>query len=375
VFFAREVAASIGDRRELYNRARLERQISQIMGVRRSVLQLDVIAFRDATTDVVATSNPNTPLPFTPADGEQLRLGKIVSRLAVTDGARHWEIMAPVNIEDTVAGAVAVKFSFDRADALAARTRNWALALTAASVVVMGVLMTVAVHVAVNRPIQQFLDAIRRVEGGDQSAVVRVDTRDEFGVLANHFNQMMGRLKTFNEELQARVAEATAEAEERYREVERLHEALFRLQRSPGAGKAAVLRNASVGTEFAVGTVTIPIASSQEALVMKRVLGLTLAGLLALPLAASAEQTSGKIKEVDRAEHAFVLEDGTRLWLDEGRLADLREGERVLATYTTQDGKKVVTELEVRTVVDGAETTNLGGKTSFFDYKIIESSD
>jgi hypothetical protein len=121
--------------------------------------------------------------------------------------------------------------------------------------------------------------------------------------------------------------------------------------------------------------VTIPIASSQEALVMKRVLGLTLAGLLALPLAASAEQTSGKIKEVDRAEHAFVLEDGTRLWLDEGRLADLREGERVLATYTTQDGKKVVTELEVRTVVDGAETTNLGGKTSFFDYKIIESSD
>jgi hypothetical protein len=165
VFFAREVAASIGDRRELYNRARLERQISQIMGVRRSVLQLDVIAFRDATTDVVATSNPNTPLPFTPADGEQLRLGKIVSRLAVTDGARHWEIMAPVNIEDTVAGAVAVKFSFDRADALAARTRNWALALTAASVVVMGVLMTVAVHVAVNRPIQQFLDAIRRVEG------------------------------------------------------------------------------------------------------------------------------------------------------------------------------------------------------------------
>lgn len=108
---------------------------------------------------------------------------------------------------------------------------------------------------------------------------------------------------------------------------------------------------------------------------MKRVLGLTLAGLLALPLAASAEQTSGKIKEVDRAEHAFVLEDGTRLWLDEGRLADLREGERVLATYTTQDGKKVVTELEVRTVVDGAETTNLGGKTSFFDYKIIESSD
>jgi signal transduction histidine kinase len=241
VFFAREVAASIGDRRELYNRARLERQIREIMGVRRSVLQLDVIAFRDETADVVATSDPRTPLPFTPADGEQVRLGKVVSRLAATDKARHWEIMAPVNIEDAAAGAVAVKFSFDRTDALAARTRNWALALTAASVVVMGVLMTVAVHVAVNRPIQQFLDAIRRVEGGDQSAIVRVDTNDEFGLLANHFNEMMARLRTFNEELQARVAEARAEAEERYREVERLHEALFRLQRSLGHAERLAL--------------------------------------------------------------------------------------------------------------------------------------
>jgi signal transduction histidine kinase len=52
---------------------------------------------------------------------------------------------------------------------------------------------------------------------------------------------MMGRLKTFNEELQARVAEATAEAEERYREVERLHEALFRLQRSLGHAERLAL--------------------------------------------------------------------------------------------------------------------------------------
>jgi signal transduction histidine kinase len=145
---------------------------------------------------------------------------------------RYWEVLAPVRIEETVAGAVAVKFSFDRADALAARTRNWALVLTAASVAVMGALMTLAVHLVVNRPIQRFLEAIRRVQQGDQSAVVRVATNDEFGVLANHFNAMMARLRTFNEELQGRVTEATARADERYREVERLHGALFRMQRN-----------------------------------------------------------------------------------------------------------------------------------------------
>jgi Protein of unknown function (DUF1344) len=108
---------------------------------------------------------------------------------------------------------------------------------------------------------------------------------------------------------------------------------------------------------------------------MKRVLGFTLAMLFALPLAASAEEAIGKIKSVDRADHAFVLEDGTRLWVDEGRLADLREGEKVQATYTTKDGKKVVTELEFRAVVDGTETTNLGGTASPFDHKSVQASD
>jgi two-component system NtrC family sensor kinase len=232
VFFAREVAASIGDRRELQSGARLERQIRQIKDVRKSILQLDIFAFGEDGAQIVASSDPRTRLPFTRVDAEDVRGGKVVSRLVSDQRGRYWEIMAPVSFDEIVAGAVAVKFSSDRADALAARTRNWALAMTAASVVVIGILMTAAVHYVVNRPIQRFMDAIRRVQQGDQEAVVRVHTKDEFGLLARHFNEMMARLLTFNEELQTRVKHATAEAEERYREVERLHEALFRMQRN-----------------------------------------------------------------------------------------------------------------------------------------------
>lgn len=108
---------------------------------------------------------------------------------------------------------------------------------------------------------------------------------------------------------------------------------------------------------------------------MKRLLGFTLAMLFALPVFASAEEARGKIKTIDHADHAFVLEDGTRLWIDEGRLADLREGEKVLATYSTQDGKKVVSELEFRTAGDAGETTNLGGGGSPFNAKSIEASE
>src|SRR5262245_38789345 len=108
---------------------------------------------------------------------------------------------------------------------------------------------------------------------------------------------------------------------------------------------------------------------------MRKVLGFALVTLLALPLVASAGEATGKIKTVDRADNAFVLEDGTRLWIDESRLSGLREGEKVLVTFVTQDGKKVVTDLDVRTGSGEAETSNLGSTSSFFDHKSIEASE
>lgn len=79
---------------------------------------------------------------------------------------------------------------------------------------------------------------------------------------------------------------------------------------------------------------------------MKRILGISLAVLLAWPLAASAaEVVAGKVQSIDRASHSFVLENGTRLTLDENSFGDVREGEMVRATFVTQDGQNVVTQL------------------------------
>jgi hypothetical protein len=39
----------------------------------------------------------------------------------------------------------------------------------------------------------------------------------------------------------------------------------------------------------------------------------------------------------------------------------LREGEKVQATYSTIDGRQVVTEMHRRAVVDNYESTNFGG--------------
>ena len=82
---------------------------------------------------------------------------------------------------------------------------------------------------------------------------------------------------------------------------------------------------------------------------MRTVLGITLALLLGLGVAGAwAENISGKIQSVDPGERAFVLDDGSKLWVAEGVPMDaVKEGATVKASYEERDGKKVVIILEV----------------------------
>jgi signal transduction histidine kinase len=242
VAFARELAATIGDQRELESSALLERQIHDILVVRQNVAQLDILTFGASRGRVVATSHAGRRLPFTLADAAEVRRGRVVSRLVQEEATRYWEVIAPVTFDGTVAGAVAARFSLDRADAMARANRRTTLGLTAVGVLVMAVLMSGAVHWIVVRPLQRFLSAVRRVERGDDTlSAVDIATGDEFDELARHFNAMMGRLHDFNSELQARVKEATVELEGRYHEVERLNGLLLAIQRRLGHSERLAL--------------------------------------------------------------------------------------------------------------------------------------
>jgi two-component system NtrC family sensor kinase len=241
VIFAREIAATIGDRDDLLNEVKLTQQITRLGVVRPSVLQLDVLALADGASRVVASSNPAVRLPFSRRDGAEVRSGRTVARLIETGPERYWEVIAPIALENDVGGAIAVKFSTQRGDELAARIRFWALTLGAASLVAMGLLMSVAIRLVVDRPIRRFMTAIARTGDGGEPTTVDVTTRDEFGTLARHFNEMVSRIARFNEELRARVREATDELHQRYRQVERLNTQLFQTQRRLGAAERLAL--------------------------------------------------------------------------------------------------------------------------------------
>ena len=94
---------------------------------------------------------------------------------------------------------------------------------------------------------------------------------------------------------------------------------------------------------------------------VKKIVGIALAVMIAAPLAAFGAEVMGKVKSVEPKENIFVLEDGTRLWVDSRQISELQEGVTVRATYTTVDGKNQVTEMDRKVPGSGGfDTTNFG---------------
>ncbi len=248
IVYARDIAVTLGHRRELGSPQALEPVIRRLMEIRKSVQQMDVLAFTPEGATVVATNAPDTPLRFTDADGDEVRHGGIVSRRVAGSAARHWAVMAPVTLDGAVAGAVAVQFSPVRADELASRIRWWALTLTAVSVVVMGVLMRASIQLVVDRPIRAFMKAIAAGADDGVPASVTVRRGDEFGILAKHFNEMATRSRRFNDELKTRIGEATGELDRRYLELADMQRRLGRAERLALSGRVMAEVAHEVGT-------------------------------------------------------------------------------------------------------------------------------
>jgi two-component system, NtrC family, sensor kinase len=265
IIYASEVAGTFGDRQEL-ERGALEQAIGRLLRIRRSALQLDVLTFAGDGLQLVASSHRQAPLEVSAADTVSVRGGRAVARAAQT----HWEVIAPIALDgavDTVVvGAVAVRFSSQRAEELASRIRFWAVTLSAASVVLMALLMSATIHLVVDRPIRRFMDAIARAADGGPSGV-DVRTSDEFGVLAAQFNTMVSRISRFNDELRTRVAEATDELDRRYHQVEQLNALLFEMQRRLGhAERLALSGRVMAEVAHEVGTPLHSVAGHLELL-------------------------------------------------------------------------------------------------------------
>lgn len=90
---------------------------------------------------------------------------------------------------------------------------------------------------------------------------------------------------------------------------------------------------------------------------MRKMATVVLAVIFVTSGVAVATDMEGKIQTVDSMNKEVVLDDGTKLALDEntqimiegktGNLEDLKEGSKVKASSQEKDGKNIATTLEV----------------------------
>jgi two-component system NtrC family sensor kinase len=269
ITFAREVAATIGDRDEFENGRLLHSEIRRIMEARRNVRNIDFLALDEGGgwPRILASSDSAWRPALTSAQVRDLRRGSVLARLVEQGSDRHWEAVSPIVLDGAVVGAVAVEFSLANVDRQLARARRTALAITGGSVLVAVALLGLVVRRVVHGPIRELLRVIGRVERGERDARARAGRRDEFGALASHFNGMLERLARASAAQEERVRQATAELAERYAEVRRLNEGLFQAQRRLRHSDRLALLGRTLGmVAHEVGTPLHSIAGHLELL-------------------------------------------------------------------------------------------------------------
>lgn len=90
--------------------------------------------------------------------------------------------------------------------------------------------MSYLLFLLVINPVNRLSQAMQRLRDGDLDARVRVDSRDEFGMLAAGFNQMAERLQDLYATLENKVRSKTRSAEEKARQLQTLYDMTSFLQ-------------------------------------------------------------------------------------------------------------------------------------------------
>lgn len=229
IYVTRELDAKLFSLKDLENSAFLEEEIANWMYARPSVKSIDIFIFQKNSYKVVASSWEGKDLGITYQNLDSLKRDLVLSTLK-KDQESYWEILAPLHVGRKVVGGVRVLTSLEEVETFLANKRSRTILFTLISVAALILILTVFFSRAINRPIQHLVRAMSEAESGKLHVAVPVESRDELGLLAVHFNRMLSRISQFNEELTLRVEAATRELAQRNEELRLANESLFQAQ-------------------------------------------------------------------------------------------------------------------------------------------------
>lgn len=266
---ASDITFGITTPEELANRDLLALEIRNIMAARPTLQWL--VIYARSPNGLLPIASSREVLSSQPPElvAQALAQGRTVTAAGAAGGGETWLAAAPVRFGETVAGVVALAISLEGANRLAATLGQQLLLVLVVSGLTIVTSVTLFMERNINRPIRALLDTMVAVERGDLAAAPQIVRRDEMGQLADGLAHMLHRIREsheenarllaringFNQDLQLRVADATAELADRNEALHRAHELLFDLQRQLGrAQRLATLGQLAASIAHEIGT-------------------------------------------------------------------------------------------------------------------------
>jgi two-component system NtrC family sensor kinase len=131
--------------------------------------------------------------------------------------------------EQTILGVLDVKMSMAQADVRLEETRRRAIIGAVVIILLVGVFSATFIRRVVGHPVKRLIEGSQRIARGDLGGRIAINTRDEFGQLADAFNDMTKDLKrarvlimSRSNQLQRMVLERTEELEGALSEIQEM---------------------------------------------------------------------------------------------------------------------------------------------------------
>jgi len=314
LYIATQIDIAIPDQRIMESLSQIRDEIDEWLMSRPSLTEIDLFLLTHNDWNILTSHSKHThPTRFTltPDQIKELKRDKYLSSIKEVEGEKQLEVIAPLRSRKRIVGGIRILSSLDEAHSYLNRKKNWTLILTFSNILIIFLMITLFFKKLVGNPIQKLVEAMNKAEKGDLGAEARIESRDELGELAKHFNRMIRTLREsheqnielltkvnqFNEELTQKIEAATSE-------LRLLHEALSETQRQLSQSeKLAALGQVTATIAHQIGT---PLNS--------------ISGYIQLML------QEGNLRPIDQ----------NRLKIIESQLDQLADAFRNLLAYTSQ---------------------------------------